>query len=32
MGSGYGACYRCGAAIGSDLNRLCVEGPVLEAA
>ncbi|HEY3070616.1 MAG TPA: hypothetical protein VGJ34_09910 [Gaiellaceae bacterium] len=32
MACGYGACYGCAVRIGGDLKRLCVEGPVLEAA
>jgi dihydroorotate dehydrogenase electron transfer subunit len=32
MACGYGACYGCVVAIGGELKRLCVEGPVLEAA
>ena len=32
MACGYGACYGCAVEIGGDLKRLCVEGPVLEAA
>ncbi|HEV3407432.1 MAG TPA: hypothetical protein VG079_01985 [Gaiellaceae bacterium] len=32
MACGYGACYGCAVAIGGELKRLCVEGPVLEAA
>jgi NAD(P)H-flavin reductase len=29
MACGYGACYGCAVAIGGELQRLCVEGPVL---
>jgi dihydroorotate dehydrogenase electron transfer subunit len=32
MACGYGACYGCSVEIGGVLKRLCVEGPVLEAA
>jgi dihydroorotate dehydrogenase electron transfer subunit len=32
MACGYGACYGCAVEIGGSLKRLCVEGPVLEAA
>jgi dihydroorotate dehydrogenase electron transfer subunit len=32
MACGYGACYGCVVEIGGELKRLCVEGPVLEAA
>ncbi len=32
MACGYGACYGCAVAIRGELKRLCVEGPVLEAA
>jgi dihydroorotate dehydrogenase electron transfer subunit len=32
MACGYGACYGCAVEIGGELRRLCVEGPVLEAA
>ena len=32
MACGYGACYGCAVAIGGELKRLCVEGPVLCAA
>ena len=32
MACGFGACYGCAVAIGGTLKRLCVEGPVLEAA
>jgi dihydroorotate dehydrogenase electron transfer subunit len=32
MACGYGACYGCAVRIGGELKRLCVEGPVLEAA
>jgi NAD(P)H-flavin reductase len=32
MACGYGACYGCVVEIGGHLRRLCVEGPVLEAA
>jgi dihydroorotate dehydrogenase electron transfer subunit len=32
MACGYGACYACAVRIGGELRRLCVEGPVLEAA
>jgi NAD(P)H-flavin reductase len=32
MACGYGACYGCVVEIGGRLRRLCVEGPVLEAA
>ena len=32
MACGYGACYGCAVEIGGTLKRLCVEGPVLEAA
>ena len=32
MACGYGACYGCAVDIGGELKRLCVEGPVLEAA
>src|SRR5205823_13553877 len=32
MACGYGACYGCVVEIDGDLKRLCVEGPVLEAA
>jgi NAD(P)H-flavin reductase len=32
MACGYGACYGCAVEIGGALKRLCVEGPVLEAA
>jgi dihydroorotate dehydrogenase electron transfer subunit len=32
MACGYGACYGCAVEIGGKLKRLCVEGPVLEAA
>ena len=31
-GSGYGACYGCSVEIDGVLQRLCVAGPVLEAA
>ena len=31
MACGYGACYGCAVAVGGDLVRLCVEGPVLAA-
>jgi dihydroorotate dehydrogenase electron transfer subunit len=30
MACGYGACYGCAVEIGGTLERLCVEGPVLE--
>jgi dihydroorotate dehydrogenase electron transfer subunit len=32
MACGYGACYGCAVEIDGGLERLCVEGPVLEAA
>ena len=32
MACGYGACYGCVVEIGGEWKRLCVEGPVLEAA
>jgi dihydroorotate dehydrogenase electron transfer subunit len=32
MACGYGACYGCAVEIDGTLKRLCVEGPVLEAA
>jgi len=32
MACGYGACYGCAVEIGGELRRLCVEGPVLDAA
>jgi dihydroorotate dehydrogenase electron transfer subunit len=32
MACGYGACYGCAVEIDGELERLCVEGPVLEAA
>jgi dihydroorotate dehydrogenase electron transfer subunit len=32
MACGFGACYGCAVAIGGELKRLCVEGPVLETA
>jgi NAD(P)H-flavin reductase len=32
MACGYGACYGCAVEIGGSWKRLCVEGPVLEAA
>jgi dihydroorotate dehydrogenase electron transfer subunit len=32
MACGYGACYGCAVEIGGSLKRLCIEGPVLEAA
>jgi dihydroorotate dehydrogenase electron transfer subunit len=32
MACGYGACYGCAVEIEGELKRLCVEGPVLEAA
>ena len=32
MACGYGACYGCTVPIDGELKRLCVEGPVLEAA
>ena len=32
MACGYGACYGCAVEIGGELKRLCVEGPVLDAA
>jgi NAD(P)H-flavin reductase len=32
MACGYGACYGCVVEIGGHYKRLCVEGPVLEAA
>jgi dihydroorotate dehydrogenase electron transfer subunit len=32
MACGYGACYGCAVEIDGKLKRLCVEGPVLEAA
>ena len=32
MACGYGACYGCVVEIGGELKRLCVEGPVLDAA
>jgi dihydroorotate dehydrogenase electron transfer subunit len=32
MACGFGACYGCAVVIGGELKRLCVEGPVLEAA
>ena len=32
MACGYGACYGCAVEIGGDWKRLCVEGPVLQAA
>jgi dihydroorotate dehydrogenase electron transfer subunit len=32
MACGYGACYGCAVEVGGELKRLCVEGPVLEAA
>jgi NAD(P)H-flavin reductase len=32
MACGYGACYGCAVEIGGEWKRLCVEGPVLQAA
>jgi dihydroorotate dehydrogenase electron transfer subunit len=32
MACGYGACYGCAVEMDGELKRLCVEGPVLEAA
>jgi NAD(P)H-flavin reductase len=32
MACGFGACYGCAVEIGGELQRLCVEGPVLTAA
>jgi dihydroorotate dehydrogenase electron transfer subunit len=32
MACGYGACYGCAVEIDGSLKRLCIEGPVLEAA
>ena len=32
MACGYGACYGCAVQIDGELRRLCVDGPVLEAA
>jgi dihydroorotate dehydrogenase electron transfer subunit len=32
MACGYGACYGCAVQIDGELKRLCVEGPVLDAA
>ena len=32
MACGYGACYGCAVEIGGELRRLCVDGPVLDAA
>jgi dihydroorotate dehydrogenase electron transfer subunit len=32
MACGYGACYGCAVELGGEWKRLCVEGPVLEAA
>lgn len=32
MACGYGACYGCAVEIDGELKRLCVEGPVLDAA
>jgi dihydroorotate dehydrogenase electron transfer subunit len=32
MACGYGACYGCAVEIGGEWKRLCVDGPVLEAA
>jgi hypothetical protein len=32
MACGYGACYGCVVEIRGRLRRLCVEGPVLDAA
>jgi aerobic-type carbon monoxide dehydrogenase small subunit (CoxS/CutS family) len=32
MACGYGACYGCVVEIDGRLRRLCVDGPVLEAA
>jgi dihydroorotate dehydrogenase electron transfer subunit len=32
MACGFGACYGCAVAIGGQVKRLCVDGPVLEAA
>ncbi|MBV8563573.1 MAG: dihydroorotate dehydrogenase, partial [Actinobacteria bacterium] len=32
MACGYGACYGCAVEIDGQLKRLCVEGPVLDAA
>jgi aerobic-type carbon monoxide dehydrogenase small subunit (CoxS/CutS family) len=32
MACGYGACYGCVVQIDGALERLCLEGPVLEAA
>jgi ferredoxin len=32
MACGFGACYGCAVEIHGELKRLCVEGPVLEAA
>jgi dihydroorotate dehydrogenase electron transfer subunit len=32
MACGYGACYGCAVEIGRELKRLCVDGPVLNAA
>ena len=30
MACGYGACYGCAVEIDGKLERLCIEGPVLE--
>jgi dihydroorotate dehydrogenase electron transfer subunit len=32
MACGYGACYGCAVEIGGEWKRLCIDGPVLEAA
>ena len=32
MACGYGACYGCVVEIDGELKRLCLEGPVLDAA
>ncbi len=32
MACGYGACYGCAVEIGGEWRRLCIEGPVLQAA
>jgi dihydroorotate dehydrogenase electron transfer subunit len=32
MACGHGACHGCAVTIGGRLARLCVEGPVLQAA
>jgi NAD(P)H-flavin reductase len=32
MACGYGACYGCAVELGGELRRLCIEGPVIQAA